>query len=268
MAPHQCPVAAYSRQVGRDGDNRADEARPARARAGEAGQLAQEARDVGGVGAGPVHARVAGAGDARRPAQRLDLEAGVVGEDEQVRSRPRLAARARAPRASPSALPRALAANDSAPSGGSSMPSGIGSTSSGARIVRNSPSLWRLPVASMKRTAPALSPAPATAAACAAARAAAPLAARSSSSSSVVARVRLALGRGLHLDEPAVAGHHDVHVDRGGGVLLVVEVEQRAGRRRRRPRRRDIESKSGSFVQPEQLLELERHLVHGHVGAR
>ena len=38
---------------------------------------------------------------------------------------------------------------------------------------------------------------------------------------------RRALGRRLHLDEPAVAGHHDVRVDLGGRVLGVVEIEQR-----------------------------------------
>ena len=54
-----------------------------------------------------------------------------------------------------------------------------------------------------------------------------PAAARSSSSSSRSRVERHALGRRLHLDEPAVAGHHDVHVDVGGRVLGVVEVEQR-----------------------------------------
>ena len=54
-----------------------------------------------------------------------------------------------------------------------------------------------------------------------------PPAARSSSSSSS-SRVNGAPLRGrLHLDEPAVAGHDDVHVDLGGRVLGVVEVEQR-----------------------------------------
>src|SRR5579884_702404 len=37
---------------------------------------------------------------------------------------------------------------------------------------------------------------------------------------------RLALGRRLHLDETAVAGHDDVQVDVGGRVLCVVEVEE------------------------------------------
>src|SRR5579859_229997 len=37
----------------------------------------------------------------------------------------------------------------------------------------------------------------------------------------------VALGRRLHLDEPAVAGHDDVQVDVRGRVLGVVEVEQR-----------------------------------------
>ena len=42
-----------------------------------------------------------------------------------------------------------------------------------------------------------------------------------------LARERRALGRRLHLHEPAVAGHHDVHVHLGGRVLGVLEVEQR-----------------------------------------
>ena len=54
-----------------------------------------------------------------------------------------------------------------------------------------------------------------------------PAAARSSSPSSCVAVERHLLGRRLHLDEPAVAGHDDVHVDVGARVLRVVEVEQR-----------------------------------------
>ena len=41
------------------------------------------------------------------------------------------------------------------------------------------------------------------------------------------ARERIALGGRLHLDQPAVAGHHDVHVGVGVRVLGVVEVEQR-----------------------------------------
>ena len=42
-----------------------------------------------------------------------------------------------------------------------------------------------------------------------------------------LARERVALGRRLHLDEPAVARHHDVHVGFRARVLGVVEVEQR-----------------------------------------
>ena len=54
-----------------------------------------------------------------------------------------------------------------------------------------------------------------------------PPAARSSSDSQRVAAERRGLGRALHLDEPAVAGLDDVHVDVGARVLLVGEVEQR-----------------------------------------
>ena len=38
---------------------------------------------------------------------------------------------------------------------------------------------------------------------------------------------RRALGGALHLDELAVAGHHDVHVGLGAHVLLVGQVEAR-----------------------------------------
>ena len=38
---------------------------------------------------------------------------------------------------------------------------------------------------------------------------------------------RLPFGRALHLDEPAVAGLDDVHVDVGARVLVVGEIEQR-----------------------------------------
>src|SRR5438093_53057 len=41
-----------------------------------------------------------------------------------------------------------------------------------------------------------------------------------------LARERLALGCGLHLDETPVDGHDDVHVGLGARVLAVVEVEQ------------------------------------------
>src|SRR5689334_5077458 len=40
-------------------------------------------------------------------------------------------------------------------------------------------------------------------------------------------RERVALGCRLHLDQAAVAGHHDVHVGVGARVLRVVEIEQR-----------------------------------------
>src|SRR5690242_6905454 len=42
-----------------------------------------------------------------------------------------------------------------------------------------------------------------------------------------LARERILLRRRLHLDQPPVAGHDDVHVGVGGRVLGVVEVEHR-----------------------------------------
>ena len=52
-----------------------------------------------------------------------------------------------------------------------------------------------------------------------------PASARASSSSSSPRREGQALGRALHLDEPARPGHDHVHVDLGPRVLLVGEVE-------------------------------------------
>ena len=53
-----------------------------------------------------------------------------------------------------------------------------------------------------------------------------PLSAAASSCSHLLVAERLTLGRALDLDEAAVARLDDVHVDVGGRVLLVVEVEQ------------------------------------------
>ena len=64
-----------------------------------------------------------------------------------------------------------------------------------------------------------------------------PPAPSSSSSSSSLARERLALGRRLHLDEPAVARHDDVHVDLGASSPRRSRGRAAARRRRCRPRR-------------------------------
>src|ERR1700733_16039013 len=42
----------------------------------------------------------------------------------------------------------------------------------------------------------------------------------------LLGRVRAPLGTGLHLDEPAVPGHHDIHIHLSAGIFLVGEVEQ------------------------------------------
>ena len=104
------------------------------------------------------------------------------------------------------------------------------------------------------------------AAACAAARAADPAAAMSSIASSAARAYGSSLGGRLHLDEATVAGHHHVHVDGRGRIFLVVEVEQRLAVHDADADRRDgVEERQ--LVEAQRLLELLRHLVHGHVGA-
>src|SRR5512135_2465439 len=98
------------------------------------------------------------------------------------------------------------------------------STRHGARMAANSLALWRFPVASTKRTR-LLQPGDRS-------RLGGGEIGRAGRrevehGGKRLARVRLALGGRLHLDEPAVAGDHRVEVDRGGRVLLVVEVEPR-----------------------------------------
>ena len=80
---------------------------------------------------------------------------------------------------------------------------------------------------------------PPVAAACTARRPSMPVLGEREQLVEVGARERRALGGRLDLDEAAVAGHDDVGVDLGARVLRVVEVEQRHRRRRcrRRPRR-------------------------------
>src|SRR5438132_822258 len=124
------------------------------------------------------------------------------------------------------ALARAFAANVSPVSGGSSTPSGSGASSCSGSSAASSRSLCSLRVAttslmdrsdlahggpdSLELGGPQ------------------PLDAGGRELEQLVerrARERGALGGGLHLDEPAVAGHDHVRVDLGRGVLGVVEVQ-------------------------------------------
>ncbi len=106
----------------------------------------------------------------------------------------------------------------------------------------------------------------AQAAACTPASDFAPAATRSSIASSACARVRLALGRGLDLHEAAVAGDHGVEVHLGGRVLLVVQVEAQLAVHHPGGDGGDgVEQRQ--LVQAEQVLDLERDLVHGDVRA-
>ena len=81
------------------------------------------------------------------------------------------------------------------------------------------------------------------------------------------ARERRALGRRLHLDEAAVAGHDDVGVDLGGRVLRVVEVEQRRGRRPSRTRPPRPTAVSGSRSSRPAVEQLRAGEVERDVGA-
>ena len=58
-----------------------------------------------------------------------------------------------------------------------------------------------------------------------------PVIARSSSASSSRAIERAVLAGALHFDELPFAAHHDVHVDVGAHIFLVVEIEPRRRRR-------------------------------------
>ena len=82
------------------------------------------------------------------------------------------------------------------------------------------------------------------------------------------ARERHLLGGRLHLDQLALARHDDVHVDLGGVVLAVVEVEQRRARNEParhapRPSRCSGTRSSRPFVDEATQRQLERHEAAG-----
>src|SRR4051812_12281941 len=113
-------------------------------------------------------------------------------------------------------------------SGGSTTSSGSGSTRCGASSGSNSRSLCALRVERTSSTV--LGRSGDRGAECCLLGLAQPLDPGGAEGEQVVergARERRALGGGLDLHEAAVAGHHHVHVDLGGGVLGVVEVEHR-----------------------------------------
>src|SRR4051794_12059870 len=124
-------------------------------------------------------------------------------------------------RAAVRAFVSALAANVVPVSGGSSTSAGSGTIRYGASSGSNSLSLCALRVASTSSTRPRSDHGRAERRLL---RLAQPLDARLTQREQLVqrrARERGALGRGLHLDQPAVAGHHDVRVHLGGRVLGV-----------------------------------------------
>jgi hypothetical protein len=197
-APLDDVLVALRRHVGQ----RADVGHAAAGR-----RLAQQLGEVllvGGVLAG--EARRA---DPGRPAEGLGGDPRVVGD----RGHPGRAAAARA-------LPSAFSANVSPVSGGSSTSSGSATISCGAMSGPNSRTLWALRVERTSLTRPRSPPPEHPQVGDAARR-------ELEERVEVRARQRRALGGGLDLDERALAGHDDVRVDLGGGVLAVVEVEHR-----------------------------------------
>ena len=153
-----------------------------------------------------------------RAAERVDLDAAVVGQRRQAVARAAACALIRA-------LPRKLA-SVSAGSGSPSAPAETSSTGRSPISARISSSLPRLWVATTSRGSTSRRR-HATAARCAATSAATPVLGE------VEQRVELrpaegrALGAALHLDEPAAVGHHEIGVRPGGAVLGIVEVEHR-----------------------------------------
>src|SRR5882757_10010668 len=118
------------------------------------------------------------------------------------------------------ALISALASKLSPSSGGISNPSGSGSRSTPGSSSRISASLWRLPVAR-------ITPDPSRDALLHLPQARDAALGEGQQLVQRGARKRRPLGRRLHLDQAALAGHHDVGVDLGVGVLAVVEVAER-----------------------------------------
>ena len=129
-------------------------------------------------------------------------------ESSAIAGRPVAAAAARA-------LPSALSANVVPVSGGSSTSSGSGSSSCGRSSSASSRSLCSLRVASDEPHGVSRPRPPPTASSWAARSRSMPAAGEREQLVERGARERGALGGRLHLDQPAVAGHHHVGVDLG-----------------------------------------------------
>ena len=184
-------------------------------------RLEQQLGDV--VGVGGVLARVAGRVHARRAAEGVDLEAGVVGD----------ARASRCGRTIAVALSRAL------PSSVSAVLDDVGHCrrtrqqldAERPRIAAISATLSGLAVARTTVTTRGLSRrrtgggGSESISSCSAKISLMPFSASPSRTSSSLARERHPLGGALHLDEPARRDHHHVHVDLGGRVLDVGKVE-------------------------------------------
>ena len=163
-----------------------------------------------------------------RAAERVDLEPGVVGDRRACPlARVEVAApwRARSPRRSrmPRARPRPASRRCPPSSRSISVDAGVGEQRRAARAA-----CPRLRVASEQpRARPRRRQRPSATCCARVELAGCRATARSSSASSSRAVEGAVLAGALHLHEAALAAHHDVHVDVGAHVLLVVEIEPR-----------------------------------------
>ena len=219
MTPSTSPIAATSRPSGQRASGHGAE--PRRARRARRRPRAAPSSLSHVVGVGGVLARVAGRVDAGRAAERVDLEAGVVGDRGQaggLAQRDRLEARVVLERGRRSRRPRgrrraAGRARRRVPA--SSSTARISAALSGLAVARTNFSGAESPAFRHGRRGGGGS---ARSSRCSAKISAIPDSARPSSWSSSPRENGDALGGALHLDEAALAGHHHVHVDLGAAT--------------------------------------------------
>ena len=191
-----------------------------RCSSGTSRQLGQQQLEVGPVVAVPP--RPARGEDAGRAAEDVDGQPGVVGQRNEPgggSDGPRLEQRVRGEGHARSRPTSSTSGKSATPTSSRSRSTSrpLAAASAPARIARSSTTLCALCVASTSRgaahpAAPAHGPRQASASRCSAVSSAQPAGGQVQQLVEQRPVERLALGGALHLDVPAVAGHHDVHV--------------------------------------------------------